>query len=173
MQFGAVTTLPWDASAVRRAGGVRCPCAPAPMCLLGYGNSCRQPVRTGRAARHTACAGQSSPFPLVALRALNVLSGTDASLRELCDLIRPDPVFAAEVLRIANSPLVAFFQGNHQRSTGVDPAGVPALEETGHHAGLPVAHGQIIHSGPASLSASQFRLRHDRGTDRAVELDRP
>jgi putative nucleotidyltransferase with HDIG domain len=48
------------------------------------------------------------PFPLVALRALNVLTGTDTSLRELCDLIRPDPVFAAEVLRIANSPLVAF-----------------------------------------------------------------
>ena len=45
---------------------------------------------------------------MVALRALNVLSGTDTSLRELCDLIRPDPVFAAEVLRIANSPLVAF-----------------------------------------------------------------
>ena len=48
------------------------------------------------------------PFPLVALRALNVLSGTDTSLRELCEVIRPDPVFAAEVLRIANSPLVAF-----------------------------------------------------------------
>ena len=48
------------------------------------------------------------PFPMVALRAINVLSGTDTSLRELCDLIRPDPVFAAEILRIANSPLVAF-----------------------------------------------------------------
>ena len=48
------------------------------------------------------------PFPLVALRALNVLSGTDTSLRELCDVIRPDPVFASEILRIANSPLVAF-----------------------------------------------------------------
>lgn len=48
------------------------------------------------------------PFPTVALRAINVLSGTDTSLRELCDLIRPDPVFAAEILRIANSPLVAF-----------------------------------------------------------------
>ncbi|MBI3646180.1 MAG: HDOD domain-containing protein [Acidobacteriales bacterium] len=48
------------------------------------------------------------PFPAVALRALNVLSGTDTSLKELCDLIRPDPVFSAEILRIANSPLVAF-----------------------------------------------------------------
>jgi putative nucleotidyltransferase with HDIG domain len=48
------------------------------------------------------------PFPAVALRALNVMSGTDTSLRELCELIRPDPVFSAEILRIANSPLVAF-----------------------------------------------------------------
>ncbi len=47
-------------------------------------------------------------FPAVALRAINVLSGTDTSLRELCDLIRPDPVFAGEILRIANSPLIAF-----------------------------------------------------------------
>ena len=48
------------------------------------------------------------PFPAVALRALNVLSGTDTSLRELCDLIRTDAVFSAEILRIANSPLIAF-----------------------------------------------------------------
>jgi len=48
------------------------------------------------------------PFPAVALRAMNVLSGTDKSLGELCDLVRCDPVFTAEILRIANSPLVAF-----------------------------------------------------------------
>jgi len=48
------------------------------------------------------------PFPMVALRAMNILSGADSSLRELCELIRPDPVFAGEILRIANSPLVAF-----------------------------------------------------------------
>ena len=48
------------------------------------------------------------PFPAVALKALNVLSGTETSLRELCDVIRPDPVFSAEILRLANSPLVAF-----------------------------------------------------------------
>ncbi|MFY9559898.1 MAG: HDOD domain-containing protein [Terriglobales bacterium] len=52
--------------------------------------------------------GNLPPFPTVALRALNVLSGTDTSLRELCDLVRPDPVFTGEILRIANSPLVAF-----------------------------------------------------------------
>lgn len=48
------------------------------------------------------------PFPSVALKALHVLAGTETSLRELCDVIRPDPVFSAEVLRLANSPLVAF-----------------------------------------------------------------
>jgi putative nucleotidyltransferase with HDIG domain len=48
------------------------------------------------------------PFPAVALRALNILSGTETSLRELCDLVRLDPVFTGEILRLANSPLVAF-----------------------------------------------------------------
>jgi putative nucleotidyltransferase with HDIG domain len=48
------------------------------------------------------------PFPAIALRALNVLSGTDTSLAELCDLIRMDSVFSGEILRIANSPLIAF-----------------------------------------------------------------
>ncbi|MGB9233035.1 MAG: HDOD domain-containing protein [Terriglobales bacterium] len=48
------------------------------------------------------------PFPAVALKALNLMAGTDTSLLELCNLIRPDVAFSTEVLRIANSPLVAF-----------------------------------------------------------------
>jgi putative nucleotidyltransferase with HDIG domain len=48
------------------------------------------------------------PFPTVALQAMNVLAGEDASLGELCELVRCDAVFAAEILRIANSPLIAF-----------------------------------------------------------------
>ena len=48
------------------------------------------------------------PFPAVALKALNLMAGTDTSLIELCNLIRPDVAFSTEVLRIANSPLVAF-----------------------------------------------------------------
>ncbi len=48
------------------------------------------------------------PFPAVALKALKLMSGTDTSLLELCNLIRPDPAFSAAVLRMANSPLVAF-----------------------------------------------------------------
>jgi putative nucleotidyltransferase with HDIG domain len=61
------------------------------------------------ASREILCAlNRLPPFPSVALRAMNVLSGTDSSLSELCDLVRCDPVFAAEILRIANSPLIAF-----------------------------------------------------------------
>jgi len=48
------------------------------------------------------------PFPAVALKALKLLSGTDTSLLELCNLIRSDPAFSIAVLRVANSPLVAF-----------------------------------------------------------------
>src|ERR1017187_8547047 len=48
------------------------------------------------------------PFPAVALKALNLMAGTDKSLLELCNLIRSEPAFSTAVLRIANSPLVAF-----------------------------------------------------------------
>ncbi len=48
------------------------------------------------------------PFPAIALRALNMMTGTDSSLLELCDLIRSDPVFSGAVLRMANSPLIGF-----------------------------------------------------------------
>jgi putative nucleotidyltransferase with HDIG domain len=48
------------------------------------------------------------PFPAIALKALKLMAGTDTSLPELCDLIRSDPAFSTSVLRIANSPLVAF-----------------------------------------------------------------
>jgi putative nucleotidyltransferase with HDIG domain len=48
------------------------------------------------------------PFPAVALKALNLMAGTDTSLLELCNLVRSDPAFSTEILKIANSPLVAF-----------------------------------------------------------------
>ncbi len=48
------------------------------------------------------------PFPAVALKALNLMAGTDKSLLELCNLIRSDPAFSSAVLGMANSPLVAF-----------------------------------------------------------------
>ncbi len=48
------------------------------------------------------------PFPAVALKALNLMAGTDTSLLELCNLIRADAAFSTAILQIANSPLVAF-----------------------------------------------------------------
>jgi hypothetical protein len=48
------------------------------------------------------------PFPAIAIKALNLMSGTDRSLIDLCNLIRSDPAFSVAVLRIANAPLVAF-----------------------------------------------------------------
>jgi len=47
-------------------------------------------------------------FPAIALKALQLISGRDTSLLELCELIRSDPAFSAAILKIANSPLVAF-----------------------------------------------------------------
>ncbi len=52
--------------------------------------------------------GKLPPFPTVALKALNLVTGANSSLSELCDLVRLDPVFTGEILRIANSPLIAF-----------------------------------------------------------------
>lgn len=48
------------------------------------------------------------PFPAIALRALNIMTGRDTSLQDLDDLIRSDPAFSSGVLRMANSPLVGF-----------------------------------------------------------------
>jgi putative nucleotidyltransferase with HDIG domain len=51
---------------------------------------------------------QVPPFPSVALKALKLMGGTDTSLLQLCNLIQADAAFSVEILRIANSPLVAF-----------------------------------------------------------------
>lgn len=48
------------------------------------------------------------PFPAIALKALKLMSGTDSSLLDLCNLIRSDPAFSVALLKMANSPLVAF-----------------------------------------------------------------
>jgi len=49
--------------------------------------------------------GELPPFPAVAIKALQVASSGDGRLRELHDLVCADPVFAGEILRVANSPL--------------------------------------------------------------------
>jgi len=52
--------------------------------------------------------GTVPPFPAVALKALKMMADTDTSLLDLCNLIRSDPAFSTAVLKLANSPLVAF-----------------------------------------------------------------
>ncbi len=47
-------------------------------------------------------------FPVIALKALQMISGKDTSLLQLCDLIRSDAEFSSAILKIANSPVVAF-----------------------------------------------------------------
>ena len=109
MQFGAITTLPLGTLAVH---GVGCENVfslhPRPVCVLVMGTLAERPSRQVALPEVPPAFDNLPPFPMVALRAMNVLSGTDTSLRDLCELIRPDPVFTAEILRIANSPLVAF-----------------------------------------------------------------
>src|SRR5271166_5345944 len=45
------------------------------------------------------------PFPAIAIRALQLVSNSETRLSELHDLICTDPAFAAEILRLVNSPL--------------------------------------------------------------------
>jgi HD-like signal output (HDOD) protein len=45
------------------------------------------------------------PFPAVALRAMQMTSNGETSLRQLHDVIRTDQAFSSELLRIANCPL--------------------------------------------------------------------
>ncbi|MFZ3341426.1 MAG: HDOD domain-containing protein [Terriglobales bacterium] len=47
-------------------------------------------------------------FPTIALKALQMIAGRDTSLLELCNLIRSDAEFSSAILKIANSPLIAF-----------------------------------------------------------------
>ena len=47
-------------------------------------------------------------FPAIALKALQLISGRDTSLLDLCTLIRSDAEFSSAILKIANSPLIAF-----------------------------------------------------------------
>ena len=47
------------------------------------------------------------PFPAIAIKALQLVSNSDARLRELHYLISADPALSAGILRMANSPLYA------------------------------------------------------------------
>jgi HD-like signal output (HDOD) protein len=48
------------------------------------------------------------PFPPVALRLLDILSQEDSVVRQIVELIRLDTTFAAEIVRLANSPIFGF-----------------------------------------------------------------
>jgi putative nucleotidyltransferase with HDIG domain len=46
------------------------------------------------------------PLPVIAVRLMRLVSTDDVIFRTVADLIRTDPAFSAEVLRLANSPLL-------------------------------------------------------------------
>ena len=47
-------------------------------------------------------------FPAIALKALQLIAGRDTSLLELCNLIRADTGYSSAILKVANSPFIAF-----------------------------------------------------------------
>ncbi|MBI1785961.1 MAG: HDOD domain-containing protein [Acidobacteria bacterium] len=48
------------------------------------------------------------PFPQVAVRLLDILSQEDAVIKQVVELVRMDPAFGAEILRLANSAAYGF-----------------------------------------------------------------
>jgi HD-like signal output (HDOD) protein len=62
------------------------------------------PAQTDRIAQQLKLV-DLPPFPVVAIRALQLVSQSDTRLSELHDLISADPAFASEILSMANSPL--------------------------------------------------------------------
>jgi HD-like signal output (HDOD) protein len=49
-----------------------------------------------------------SPFPAIAMRVMEILARDDCAAQELVECIQSDPIFAAEILRVANSALYGF-----------------------------------------------------------------
>src|SRR3954453_19992055 len=79
--------------------------------------NCRVPADTGGVS-HTL-GGVKEPgrkprlagipaFPPIVLRLLNLLASDDVEIRDLVALVSSDPAFAAQILRVANSPLFGF-----------------------------------------------------------------
>lgn len=93
----------------------------------------RQPPHPRQSMRN--CGGIRTvlrPSRQLRFKALNLISGTDTSLLEPCNLIRSDVAFSAAVPRIANSPLTGFPK-NVTRS-GIDAARLPEPQERGNPA---------------------------------------
>lgn len=45
------------------------------------------------------------PFPAIATKLLRLFASEDAEVRQVVSLIRADPAFSSELLRVANSPI--------------------------------------------------------------------
>ena len=45
------------------------------------------------------------PFPAIAMRVMEILAHDDGAVQEVVKCIQSDPIFAAEILRVANSTL--------------------------------------------------------------------
>jgi putative nucleotidyltransferase with HDIG domain len=53
------------------------------------------------------------PLPAIAVRLMRLVSTDDVVFQRVADLIRVDPAFSAEVMRLANSPLLGCRDGAH------------------------------------------------------------
>ncbi len=109
------------------------------------------------------------PFPAVALKALKLMSGTDTSLLELCNLIRPDPAFSAAVLRIANSPLVAFSKDITSVLQASMLLGFRRLRSVVMTLGLKAYLHNSLLAAHAVMLAPQRRLRNRRRAQRKLD----
>lgn len=89
------------------------------------------------------------PFHPVALRLMRVISSDSIALNEIAGIIRCDPAFAAELLRLANSPLFNF---RYEIGSVLQAAGLLGLERVRGLA-LTVALRRFLDGSVPSLAA--------------------
>ena len=89
------------------------------------------------------------PFHPVALRLMKVISSESVPLTEIASIIRCDAAFAAEILRLANSPLFGF---NREISSILHAVGLLGLERVRGLA-LTVALRRLLGNVPPSVAA--------------------
>ena len=65
----------------------------------------KMPHQTAERAHLPSVLNDLPPFPIVAIKALQLVSNEKAPMRELSELIRTDAALSGEILRIANSAL--------------------------------------------------------------------
>jgi len=100
---GATAVLLWRSASTERSWSRSCDRGGAVMRFLAVDTA-----KTAGSVEERWVLDNLPPFPAIALKTLNLMAGNDTCLRELCDLIRSDAAFSAAILRLANSPLVAF-----------------------------------------------------------------